>query len=261
MFSLGSAIEALRANILWALALNISIAAVSFALGAVRVSGLIVGLAYGIIIYSFGGFRLFLILLFFFLVGSLASKARALVGKEKRPSEDSEGRGAGSVIGKCTVGMLLAVLTAMAGGLASGGINHEAEAVMVWLVLGYVAAFSAALADTCASELGPLHGRKAMLLTTAEAVPHGTPGGVSITGTIFGISGAMLLALVAVTGGLIREKAIILIVVSSLAAIGVESVLRVHWPGRSILAKQVPNVVVTLTGAVGAILLAFVFGY
>ncbi len=261
MFSLANAIEALRTHIFWALVVNIAIAAVSFALGAVRLSGLIVGLVYGVVIYSFGGFRLFLVLFFFFLAGSLASKVRALVGSDKVPNDDSAGRGAGSVLGNCSVGMLMAVLIAMAGGLASGGVNHDVDRLVAWLALAYVAAFSAALADTCASELGALRGGNAMLLTTAKIVPHGTPGGVSITGTILGVSAAVLLALTAVAVGLIRGQAIILIGISSVAAIAIESVLRVRWPGGSFLAKQVPNIVVTLLGAGGAILLGVVFGY
>jgi uncharacterized protein (TIGR00297 family) len=253
MFCLDNVIEALRANIFWALAINIPIAAISFMLGAVRVSGLIIGLAYGIVIYSVGGFRAFIILFSFFLVGSVASKVRASMKKEEELGRNEKGRTAGSVVAKCSLGAFLAVLIGMAGGFHAGGI-------VPWLSTAYTGAFAAALADTCASELGPLHGRKAMLLTTAEVVPHGTPGGVSITGTIFGIAGAMLLGLVAVILGLVGEKAIIFVVISSLLATGMESFLRAWWPSTSFVAKQTPNFLVTLVGAAGTVLLTIVLG-
>jgi len=261
MFSLDNAIEALRTNFLWALAVNIPIAAVSYGLKAVRGSGLVVGLVYGMVIYSFAGLPTFLILLSFFLAGSIASRVRSISGKGKGAGEDKEGRGAGSVVGKCTLGAVLAVLIGASGGGVSGGISREPGGVSLWLALGYVGAFAAALADTFASELGPLHAGKAIVLTTAKAVPHGTPGAVSHGGTFFGVVGALLMALLAVMLGVVRDKAIMFIIISSLAAIIMESYLRARWPGGRFFTKQAPNFFVTLMGAVGSVLLALAFGY
>jgi uncharacterized membrane protein len=91
--------------------------------------------------------------------------------------------------------------------------------------------------------------------------PHGTPGGVSITGTIFGVAGAILVGLLGVVIGMLREEAIMFIVISSLAAIGIESLLRVRWPGGGFVAKQGCNLAVTAAGALCAVLLALAFGY
>jgi uncharacterized protein (TIGR00297 family) len=180
---------------------------------------------------------------------------------DAEPAIDKQGRGAGSVAGKCTVGVFLAVLISMSGGPVSQAGRHEIDGMTLWLALAYAGAFAAALADTCASELGPLHGKKAILLWTVEPVPHGTPGAVSTTGTIFGVMGAIMVGLLAVMLGLVREKAIIYLMLSSFIASGMESFLRSRWPDENFLAKQSPNIVVTLTGALGAVVLALALGY
>ncbi len=262
MLSLDNAIEALRANLLSALVVNLPIAAVSYAVGAVRGSGLVAGLVCGVIVFSLGGYRAFLILLFFFLAGSVVSRVGVARKKAVNAAEEKQGaRGAGSVVGKCTVGALVALLMGMTGGSAMHGGEVAGEAPAALLALAYAGAFAAALADTFASELGPLYGETALLLTTLKPVPHGTPGGVSIAGTAFGVAGAMLVGLLGAIIGVLRMKAIVYFMVASLIAGVLESFLRARWPGQAPLAKQLPNFAVTLVGSIGSVLLALALGY
>jgi uncharacterized protein (TIGR00297 family) len=264
MFSAANALEVFRANIGWALAVNLPIAIAAYALGAVRGSGLVAGILFGVMIYSFGGYPAFLILLLFFVLGSVMSKVgRTRKKGEAKQRSDEDARGAGSVIGKCSLGVLLAALIAMCGGV--GNLEREQRIIRILLELAfklaYAGAFAAALADTFASELGPLFGKNAIVLTTMKPVPHGTPGGVSIPGTLFGILGALVVGLLAFALGLVRWKGILFVGASSLGASILESYLRASWPGETNLAKQIPNFFVTLTGAGGSILMAAVFGY
>ena len=97
--------------------------------------------------------------------------------------------------------------------------------------------------------------------TTGRVVPHGTPGAISLGGTFLGIVGATLITLLAVMLGLVREKAIIALIISSLAAILMESYLRARWPNQRTFSKQAPNFFVTFTGALGSVLLALACGY
>ncbi len=264
MFSVANALEVFRANIGWALAVNLPIAIAAYALGAVRGSGLVAGILFGVIIYSFGGYPAFLVLLSFFLLGSAVSKigrARKQVVGAAEGNEDA--RGAGSVIAKCSLGVLLAILIAMCGSVVN--LEREQRIIRILLELAfklaYAGAFAAALADTFASELGPLFGKNAIVLTTMKPVPHGTPGGVSIPGILFGILGALLVGLLAFALGLVYWKGIPFVVAASLGASILESYFRASWPGETTLAKQIPNFFVTLTGAGGSILMAAVFGY
>lgn len=255
MFSFENLIDALRANFPWAVAVNVPIAIASYVAGAVRGSGLIAGLACGLVIYSFGGLGAFLILLLFFLAGSIASKiGPARESASGAAADDKAARGAGSVVGKCSVGAALGILMAAAGG------RGQAEGPAALLGLAYTGAFAAALADTLASELGPLHGGKAFSLKTLAPVPHGTPGAVSPGGAAFGLAGALLVGLVATFLGLIGAKAIIWLAISSLAAIMLESALRTWQPGTGLLKKQAPNFLLTLIGAAGAVALAVALG-
>ncbi len=261
MFSIYNAIDLLRINLMWALVINISIAGLAYALGFVRGSGVAAGIIYGVAIYCFGGYPAFIVLLFFFLAGSLVSKL-GMAHKVRVGAAEAQlgARGAASVVGKCTLGAILALFIGMAGGL---GVYHgrvEPMGLAAWLSLAYVGSFAAALADTCASELGPVYGDTPILLTTLVAVQHGTPGGVSAAGTILGVAGAMLLGLLATILGLVDERAILYLVISSFCASAVESYLRARWPRSSFPAKQMSNIADTLVGATVAMFLAVIFG-
>ena len=252
MFSFENLLSAIRANFLWAIGLNVPVAVVSYAAGVVRGSGLVAGLVYGLVICFFGGYQAFLILLFFFLAGSIATKVGVARKTATGAAEESqEARGAGSVVGKCTVGAVLAVFIG-----ASGGLNTAGNSLPAILHVGYAGAFAAALADTLASEFGPLFGRNAILLKSFRPVPHGAPGAVSIGGTAFGLVGALLVGALAMALGMIRGGEIAYLVIASLIAIMSESILRAFYPGQSLLQKQIPNGILTLIGGLCAILFA-----
>jgi uncharacterized protein (TIGR00297 family) len=71
------------------------------------------------------------------------------------------------------------------------------EAMTVVYLMG-VASLATAAADTTASEIGQLIGRRAFLPLTLKRVPVGTEGAISIEGTLAGIVGASLVALAGV---------------------------------------------------------------
>lgn len=55
---------------------------------------------------------------------------------------------------------------------------------------GCVAALAEAAADTVSSEIGQATGHPARLVTTGQAVPAGTDGGVTVVGTVAGLAAA-----------------------------------------------------------------------
>lgn len=55
---------------------------------------------------------------------------------------------------------------------------------------GSVAALAEAAADTVSSEIGQATGHPARLVTTGQAVPAGTDGGVTVVGTVAGLAAA-----------------------------------------------------------------------
>ncbi|MGN6030090.1 MAG: DUF92 domain-containing protein, partial [Thermomicrobiales bacterium] len=69
----------------------------------------------------------------------------------------------------------------------------------MWAV-GIAASLAAANADTWATELGRLSGRRPRSIVTFRSVPPGASGGVSFAGTIAAFAGAALVGIVAVIG-------------------------------------------------------------
>ena len=76
-------------------------------------------------------------------------------------------------------------------------IAFEAGAIPV-LWLAAIASLATATADTTASEVGQLAGRRAFLPLTLKRVPPGTEGAISLEGTLTGAAAAVLVAFVGV---------------------------------------------------------------
>jgi uncharacterized protein (TIGR00297 family) len=102
-------------------------------------------------------------------------------------AEDERGRNAAQVAANLGV----------AGLGAAVGLTHPPPDTLYAVVV--VAALAEATADTLASELGEVLGGLPVLVTTLRRVTPGTDGAISLTGTVAGTSGAILVVLVAVS--------------------------------------------------------------
>ena len=91
----------------------------------------------------------------------------------------------------------MALVFALAAALSTRHGNVEA-----WQAIG-AGAIAAATADTWSTEIGTvLGGTPRHLITTGREVPPGTSGGVTIAGTLSGLTGSVLAARVACMHGL-----------------------------------------------------------
>ncbi len=91
--------------------------------------------------------------------------------------------------------------------------------------IAMVAAFATSLFDTTATEVGQAFGRGAVLVTTWRAVPQGTPGGVSLVGTLAGVIGATVLAGVGWAMGLVAAFGALAVIFGALCGSTLESFL------------------------------------
>jgi uncharacterized protein (TIGR00297 family) len=174
-----------RVDVTW-LIVNTVLALAGYAMKSVDVSGLIVGWILGTIILLFGGWKLYLVLLAFFVVGTAMTK----VGYRRKArfglaQEKGGRRGASHAFSNVGVAAILA--------FASAAIDPSAAAL--WLAAA--ASLATAAADTTASEVGQLIGRRTFLPLTLKPVPVGTEGAISVEGTLAGIIAGALVALVA----------------------------------------------------------------
>ncbi len=137
----------------------------------------------GTILWGALGWRGWLSVVFYFVLGSAVTKLGFKYKNDKGIAEARGGkRGPENVWGSAATGALLAM--AFQFGLGTDQI----------LLLGFASSFSAKLADTFGSEIGKRWGSKAFLITTFRAVPAGTDGAISLEGTIASAFGSLLMS-------------------------------------------------------------------
>ena len=192
--------------LLVAVALNAAVACAMGALRVVSVSGAVAGGIAGAVILAAGGWGAYGLLWAFFLGGTLATRLgyrrKAALGVAQA---DSGRRGAAHVAANCLVPA--ALLLVGAPGAA------------------YAAAFAAALADTLGTEVGTLFGRRPFSPLTFRRLEPGTPGAVSVPGTLASLAGAIAIALAAVALGVSPARAIPAVAAGGFLGALAESVL------------------------------------
>ena len=161
---------------------NTVLAIVGYAMGGVDVSGAVVGWILGCVLIAGGGPPLYVALLTFFVIGTLATKlGYARKAGEGMAQEKGGRRGAGHAVANVGVAAICAVACWRGLGL-------------VPLFMG-IAALATAAADTTASEVGQLVGKRAFLPLSFRRVERGTEGAISIEGTLAGIVAGFLVAI------------------------------------------------------------------
>lgn len=204
----------------------------------------------GILVWGTLGWRGYLIVMFYFIVGSGLTFVRMEQKETEGIAEERSGmRGAGNVWSSA--------LTASICAIASLFVASPFKEI---LVLGYIASFCTKLADTTASEVGKAYGKSTFLITTLKPVPRGTEGAVSLEGTIAGIVASVVLAIIAWVIGMISGVGVIWCVLAALVATTIESLIGATLESRfDWLTNDLVNFINTVIGAGVAIALAWVF--
>jgi uncharacterized protein (TIGR00297 family) len=167
------------------LAVNAALAIAGYLAKSVDVSGALGGWLLGAIIILYGGWPLYAVLLAFFVIGTATTKlgyrrkARLGLAQEKGGR-----RGFSHAFSNVGMAAMLAVVASM-----------SPDGVRFWLAAA--AALATATADTTASEVGQLIGRRTFLPLTLRRVPVGTEGAISVEGTLAGIVAAFAVAVLA----------------------------------------------------------------
>ncbi len=195
----------------------------------------------GTIIYIGGGAGAWVLLFVTFLIASITSRL-GLKRKERLGIAEERGgrRGAGNAIANCgvaAIGAIAAVTTPFA------------PAALTALV----AALAAGGSDTVASEIGKAWGRSTFLVTTLGRVKAGTPGAMSLEGTVAGLLAAVALASAGAALGLIPASTIVIVVAGATAGALVESALGATLEGPGILNNDMLNFINTAVAAVVAL--------
>jgi len=157
-------------------------------------------------------------------------------------AERREGRNAWQVLANLAVAALSSVVFSATGN-------------RVWLVAA-VGALAEAATDTVASEIGQYRGPDPRLITTWERVPAGTDGGVTMVGSVVGMTAGLVIAAVAAVGGMILQAQLWIPVAAGFAGMLIDSILGATLQRRGWISNQAVNFFSTLAAAALAYALA-----
>ena len=203
----------------------------------------------GIIIWGTLGWPGYLVVVFYFIVGSgvtrigIAEKEAAGIAEKRGGARGPENVwGSALIAAVCALGLLFL------------------PDFKYLLCLGYVASFSTKLSDTTASEIGKAYGKSTFLITTLQPVPRGTEGAVSLEGTVAGMIASIAIALIGWGVNLINPVGIIWTVLAAFIATNLESVIGATLQSKyTWLTNEVVNIFNTFIGDISAMIMALIY--
>lgn len=201
----------------------------------------------GFVIFLGAGYTGLSLMATFFILGTAATAWRK---KEKIAAgiaaERESRRTAAQVAANAGVPFLLAI----------AALLHPAQKELYQLMLA--AAFSAATADTLASELGNVYGSRYYNMLTFKKDQKGLDGVVSWEGTAAGLAGSGVIALLYAVGFGWNFAAFFIILIAGTIGNVADSVMGALWERKGRIGNDVVNFFNTAIAAAAALLLYFV---
>ena len=238
---LGGAATGLKRGILIGVLVNLAVAILLRWTRTVDRSGMVAGFLVGVLTYALAGWRGYLILIFFFVMGSGATRLGYLRKQRAGIAQPKKGaRSARHALANCGVATFLALLAASAG-------SPEI------FVLGFICAYATAAFDTISSEIGQAYGGCPVLITSLRPVAVGTDGAVSALGTAAGAFAATAVAGFAWSLGLLQGQMLGVVIVASFIGSTADSLLGATLEARGLMDNDAVNFSNTLVGALAGI--------
>jgi uncharacterized protein (TIGR00297 family) len=239
---------AFASRLLQGLALNGVIAALAFAVRSIDLLGAVSAVVIGTAITLGLGLGGLAVMIAFFVVGSAVTRLGYRIKAARGIAQEKGGaRGWRNAWANGGVPALLALLAGAHQALAPAWPGFV-------LAVAYVAAVSTAAADTCSSEVGKAYGRRTFLITSFQPVPPGTEGAISLEGTLGGLAGAAIVAVVGALAGLYPPACALLVTGAGLLGSLAESLIGTVAERRGWLDNDLLN---ALNTAIGGALAGF----
>lgn len=223
---------------------NAVVSIAGYLLGTLTISGVVCGALLGIIVFVTVGWPGWVLLLATF--GMAVATSRIGV-KRKMQLGIAEGRGGRRGAGNAF---------ANTGVAAAAGVLAAFSYAPAPALIGFVAALAAGGSDTMASEVGKAWGRRPVLFPTFRRVPEGTPGGISLVGTVSGLAGAAMLGSLGAATGLVHWDALLPVVAGATVGAFAESAMAAGLEERGIVNNDLLNFLNTAIAAATAIFIA-----
>jgi uncharacterized protein (TIGR00297 family) len=246
--ALDSNLPYLARRMVLAVGVNLLFVLLALALRMVNRSGAAAGFALGVAVYLGYGYKSFLVLLSFFLLGSVATR----LGYAKKAAQGVAERRGGArswreALANSLAGAFFAVLVITT--------HHEAAFLMA-----LVAAFAEAAGDTVSSEIGQWLSDRAYLVTTFKPVPAGENGGLSWVGTAAGLLAAVLVAGLGYGLGLCGKRGAVVVLAAAFLGNWLDSLLGATLERRGLVTNGIVNFAGTSFAGALALVGAFRIG-
>lgn len=191
-----------------------------------------------VIIFTGAGFTGISLLAVFFMLGAGATGWKFNAKMKEGIAEDTQGkRNAGQVLANAGAAAILALLAKY---------NVECTPMLLLMIAG---CFSAATADTLSSELGNVYGRRYYNMLSLKKMPRGANGAVSLPGTIAGVIGSVVIALVYVLGTGWSAQQFLVIIIAGTAGNTADSIAGLTLENKGLLGNNAVNFLNTVVGA------------
>ncbi|MDE2572938.1 MAG: DUF92 domain-containing protein, partial [bacterium] len=164
----------------WGAIFALVVAYVAWRARWLRLSGALAAFAIGTAVFGSGTWPFALVLLTFFVTGTLLGRLRKDPGAESADVGKQGARDGAQVLANGAV----AAICALAAHFARG--DH---AVAAWQA-AFAGAFAAATADTWATEIGTRFGGRPYHLLTLRPLAVGISGGITLLGSLGAVAGA-----------------------------------------------------------------------
>ncbi|MDC0212160.1 DUF92 domain-containing protein [Euryarchaeota archaeon] len=215
-------------------------------------SGITMAMIVGLVVSLLGHWTWLVILITFLIIGSTATKWRFEEKLALSIAEENEGtRGWRNVLANGAAPMAVA-------------IAHWSTGDSSWDYLALCSCVSVACSDTLASEIGALDMRTRSILNL-KAVPPGTNGGMSPTGTVAALAGAAIIAIFSVAlSSTAGDQTPVLMLFTIVGVIGwlgcqIDSLLGALLENEGYIGKHTVNLLATMSGAALAVLASLQF--
>lgn len=206
----------------------------------------IIGGICGFLVFTGAGYMGITMMATFFIIGTLATGWRMNEKQKLKAAESDHGRRKASQV------IANAGVAALAGMMALILPQYN----VLWK-LSIAASFAAATADTLASELGTVYGKRFYNILSWKPDKRGLDGVVSFEGTLIGVGGSILIATIYALGLGWDRQFLIIIITGTLGNIA-DSILGAGFERKGCLKNDAVNFLNTFIAAILATIIYFI---
>lgn len=220
-------------------------ALVTIILKKLDVKAAVAAVVIGFVAWFGEGYTGIALLATFFVAGTLATSWKMRTKQQAGLAEQHRGqRTAAQVIANGGIAAILSLLSFVSG-------QHQSL-----LLLMVASSLSSATADTVSSELGNVYGRKFYNIISFRKDKRGLNGVVSFEGTMIGVAGSSLIALVYTIHAELTVHFLWIVIAGTIGNL-TDSVLGATLERKHILNNNTVNFLNTLTGALVGLMLYY----